>query len=436
VILKDLGLTSHILKAANAPLCNRSGRSIGSVAHGITMLGWDTVRNVVSALRYAEHYAAKSPGLRELMVLSILSATHGRQVAMAVGYPRPEEAYVCGLFRNLGEVLLARYYGLEYAAMLDIMERERICERAASVRVFDVAADDVGSKLAEAWNLPPAVRTCLQSTPAVAADDRCLSSIVNYGHELTTALYRKGAQFESIHLKTVLDPSGRQVLISQRDLRRIVDTGVEDTSHTLAALRVGVPELHLARQAEQARELLEAAIEGTPLHFDAAAMDHGIGEMEEAVIAENLEVTQLVRQGLELLTGECGFERALFALMNEDRTAVRGRLGSGDDAAVDAFDFRVYAGDTALDAAVSRRQDLWIKRRVDSRYDASGVVIAYDPSHFALFPLVVGGVVAGVLYADRRKLQAPDEMRARVNRLRDVLARAIERAAGPRSSSG
>lgn len=429
VILKDLGLTSHILRVANSPVYNRSGKPIGSVAHAITMLGWDTIRNLVGALRFVEHYARKSPGLRELMVLSLLSAAQARQVAAIVGCARPEEAYVCGLFRNLGEVVMARYYGPEYAAMLDVMEREKIGERTAAVRVFDVTPEEVAARLAAAWNLPGGVRACLAGPQAAGgAEQRCLISAVDYGHELAGVLYRKGEGLETVHLKTVTDPSGRQVLISQRDLRRAVDTAIADTSHTLTALRIGVPELHLARQAEQARDLLETAFAGAALRFDRAAMDDGIRRLSSAAAAPGFDISDIVRRSLDLLTACGGFERAVFALVTEDRHAVRGRLGAGSDTAADLFEFPLGQSDPALDVVMSRGQDLWIKRRMDARYDGSGLVTVFDPSHFALYRVAAEGVVAGLLYADRRVLNAPDEMRPRLEQVRDVLARAIQRS--------
>ena len=100
IILQDLGLTSRILRVANSALYNRSGHPIMSVAHGTILLGWDNVRNLVSTVRYLEHFAGRAPGLRELLLLSLLSAVHGRNIAATIGYPCPEDAYICGLFRN------------------------------------------------------------------------------------------------------------------------------------------------------------------------------------------------------------------------------------------------------------------------------------------------------------------------------------------------
>lgn len=391
------------------------------------MIGWDTVRNLVSALRFVEHFARRSPGLRELMVLSLFTATHSRQVSALSGYPRPEEAYVCGLFRNLGEVAMARYYGPEYAAMVDVMDRESISDRAAAIRIFDVSPEEVASKLAAAWSLPGAVRTCFNGPETAASmEERRLASAVSYGHELTSALYRKGARFESVHLRTVMDANGKQVLISQRDLRRIVDTAIGDTSHTLSALRIGVPALHVAQQAEQARAILVGG-EEPRVHCDLAAIDSGSRALAAYVREPGFDITVSVSRALDLLTMHGGFERAVFGLVSEDRGRVRGRIASGGDAALESFDFAVAHSDPALQAVMFRRQDLWIKRRVDSRYDASAIVVAFGPSHFAMLPVVVDGVVAGLLYADRRELQTADDMRSRIAGIRDVLAEAIGR---------
>lgn len=157
VVLKDLGLTSQILRAANSALYNRSGLPILSVPHSIVLMGWETLRNLVGAIRYIEHFASRSPGLRELMLLSLLGAVHSREIAAAVGYPRPDEAHVCGLFRNLGEVLIACHYPEEYSKIVVTMQEENIGGRAACLRVLDFSWDEVGLRVATGWNMPPKV---------------------------------------------------------------------------------------------------------------------------------------------------------------------------------------------------------------------------------------------------------------------------------------
>lgn len=261
VILQDVGLASQVLRLANSAIHNQSGRPIMSVAHAITVLGWLEVRSMASAVRYIEHFANRSPGLRELLLSSVLTAVQSREVAIAIGYPHPGEAYICGLFRNLGEVLIACNYPGEHSKIIVLMDQEHILERAACSRVLDYSWDDVGLRVAALWNMPPAVRLPMGalSTAAASPLDRCLASLTNYSHKLTRALYRKGISIDKVHLETVLNPAGVPALISARQLCAIVDLAVAETKEMFSALQIPTETLRMSKQAEQARKALEPA---------------------------------------------------------------------------------------------------------------------------------------------------------------------------------
>jgi HD-like signal output (HDOD) protein len=239
---------------------NHSGRPIINIAHAITVLGWLEVRSLASTVRYIEHFANRSPDLRELVLASVLTAVQSREVAAAINYPRPEEAYICGLFRNLGEVLIACNYPEEHSGIVVIMDEENIPERAACLRVLDFWWDDVGMCVAARWQMPPAVRLAMDAASAAAASplDRSLASITNYGHNLTRALYRKGATIDTIHLETVLNPAGQAVLVSVRDLCAIVDLAIVETGEMFSTLQIPPDALRISKQAERARKAMES----------------------------------------------------------------------------------------------------------------------------------------------------------------------------------
>lgn len=260
VILQDVGLAAQVLRLANSATNNQSGRPIISIAHAVTVLGWLEVRNLASAVRYIEHFANRSPGLRELVVTSVLTAVQSRQVAAALAYPHPEEAYICGLFRNLGEVLIACHYPEEHSLIIVILDEEGIPERAACLRVLDFPWDEVGSAVAEFWRMPPAVRLSMDvpSSSAGSALDRCLASITQYSHNLTRVLYRKGAAIDTMHLETVINPAGQGVLIPVRDLRTLVELAVAETREMFSALQIPTETLRISKQAARARQTMES----------------------------------------------------------------------------------------------------------------------------------------------------------------------------------
>jgi HD-like signal output (HDOD) protein len=256
VILQDVGLASQVLRLANSALYNHSGRPIMSIAHALAVLGWLEVRSMASAVRYIEHFANRSPALRELVLTSVLTAVHSREVATVLGHPQSGEAYICGLFRNLGEVLIACHYPDEHSQIIMILDAENIPERAACLRVLDFSWDEVGIAVAASWQMPPAVRLAMEtSLPAIASPlDRCLASITAYAYKLTRALYRKGTKLETIHLETALNPAGQPALVSMRDLCAIVDLAVAETSEMFSALQIPIDTLRISKQAERARE--------------------------------------------------------------------------------------------------------------------------------------------------------------------------------------
>jgi HD-like signal output (HDOD) protein len=428
VAFKDLGLTSQILRAANSALYNRSGRPIMSVPHGIVLIGWDTLRNLIGTIRYIEHYANRSPGLRELMMLSLLSAVHSRDIAASVGYPRPEEAHLGGLFRNLGEVMVACHCPEEYSKIILIMHKENIDESRASVRVLGFSWDEVGLRVAARWDMPPNIDVCLRGPggPAGSPMDRCLASITDYARDLTHAVYRDGAAIERMHLRWVVDPRGRRVVLPEAGLRLLTDSALRETRDTFAALGIPSNSLRLDRQAERARHLLASV----PV-FDAdrwRSLDEAAENANRVVRDEDFELTAVISALLDAVRG-AGFDRAVFGLLNDEHTSIRGRLASGGavEDVLRGFDFPVDRLDGPIRAALQYKSDVLIDCARDGRYDGSALVAAMEPAAFALFPLVVDEKPVGCLYADRQSA-APDLDTARspLGRVRDTMAAAIK----------
>jgi len=429
VVLKDLGLTSQILRAANSALYNRSGRPILSVPQGIVMMGWDSLRNLVSSIRYIEHFASRSPGLRELTLMSLLSAVHSRDIAASIGYPSPDEAHICGLFRNVGEVLVACHCPEEYSKIILTMHQENINERAACLRVLDFSWDEVGLRVATGWNMPPKVYVCLRGlgTQVGSPVDRCLASIADYARDLTHAMYREGAVLDAVHLPWIVDPQGQRSLVPAEDLRRLADSAVKETQETFAALGIPSNGLRLDRQAERARHLLASV----PV-FGAAgwrSLDEAAENASRALRDGDFELTTVISGLLDALCA-AGFDRAVFGLLNDDHTSIRGRLASGGvvEYVLHRFDFPVDRLDGPIRAALQHRSDVLIDCTRDGRYDRSALVTAMEPTAFALFPIVVDHKPVGCLYADRQSA-APglDTARLPVGRVRDTVAAAIRK---------
>ena len=74
VVLREYSLTLSVVRTANSVHYRRSGRAIQSATHAMMMLGARTVRHLASSLLLFENYARRSDELKELMLLSLLTA--------------------------------------------------------------------------------------------------------------------------------------------------------------------------------------------------------------------------------------------------------------------------------------------------------------------------------------------------------------------------
>ncbi len=430
MILKDLGLSSQILKLGNSAAYNRSERSVIDVAHAITLLGWENVRSVASALKYVEHFAGQSPGLRELMVTSLLSGFHVREVAFALHYPKPEDAYIAGLFRSLGEVLIAKHYPKEYSEIVLIVQDEKLSWDAACVRVLHFGWDEVAKRVAENWRLPPKVIMCMGggTLDAHSILDRCLASMTDNGHRLTNSLYRQGAPFHTVQLGPVLNPQGQPTLISVRDLRRVIDSAMSDTQGTLKLLHIPSDTLLLSKQADRARAILEGA--RTPDPAAVRALDAAMLDAARELARGEFDLSHFVQSLIGQLQWTY-FDRVVFGLVNDDRTRIRGRLGSGDsvDEFLDRFEFPFDDSDGTL-MALQRKVDMVVDRATDTRYDETSFVKTLGPGVFLLLPIVIDGQTVGCVYADcARSFAGLGGTLGPCGRVRDLITQAIRRKA-------
>jgi HD-like signal output (HDOD) protein len=428
IVLKDLGLTAQILRLANSSFYNRSGRSIMSVAHAITLLGWDTVRQLVNGLRYIEHFARHSPGVRELIVSSLISAAQAREIAVRIGYSGPEDAYIAALFRNLGEVLVACYHPREYCEIILAAKAENIDCGTACIQVLDYSWDELAAQVAESWNLPATVRMCLDGSgmTAKSANLRSLASIVGYSHQLTEALYRNGAPLESFHLRTILDANGRSALITVRDLRGAVDCALDSARHTLTSLGIPVDSLQIDAQAERAHALLESDYSLPDDCVERVRCE--LGQVGESVTAGELDLSTALAAVLKVVA-DAGMDRTLFALLSEDRQWLRGRLcdGPDPDELLAGFQFPIPKADGPILAAMVREQDVFIDCSRDARYNNSRLVRNLRPRGFALLPVIVDGLTAGCLYADVTQSGGLQAARPVLTAARDLISEIIGR---------
>jgi hypothetical protein len=402
----------------------------------MVLLGVRAVRDLVSGIVIFEHCQRHSPGLKHLMLLSMLTANHARELALRVGLARPEEAYLWGMFRNLGEVMTASCLEEEYAAVVREITEHKRSPKDACLRVLGFEYQDLGQAMARRWSMPPQIDRVIRASdvPKDLAD-----SITVFSEALTNAVYRRDARLAPPSAKAVMQKYGGSLGLSDEDMRAVLETAVTETSDTFRAMRVALDDLRLRHQIGAALAVEPGSADRPPSpspqtggSLDAPS-ELGVqmaAEVEAALAAESgFDLHRVLLMAIEAALRGGGFDRVVFALVTATRNEVLGRLGLGQDAEtlVERFRFAVGVKGGAVGIALSRQQELVLSRDWDLRPEEAATLKAVGASTLVVLPVVVKGVLVGCMYFDRLASTVPPEgtTLTLVRRLRDAAAQAM-----------
>ena len=163
IILTDFGLTTKILKLLNSVFYMRFGE-VTTISRAIILLGLENLRNIALSLTLFDKLQKKNSDLLiNLMAKAVYAGILGRKVANKVGYANSEESFICSLFHNLGEILIAYYSPedvsqLEKSSLEDRHEGSKSDERALSKTIYQ----EIGMTIAKEWSLPDMIVYCMK----------------------------------------------------------------------------------------------------------------------------------------------------------------------------------------------------------------------------------------------------------------------------------
>lgn len=156
-ILKDEGLTSTILKMANSAFYR--GRSVVyTVRDAMTVLGFNTVRILVVSAAVSDVINKELAGYRYTKDLiwkqSQVCAYLSKVIAKKIGYTYPDTAYLVGLIRDIGMIILDDYI-LENKAIIESnLKSGYESQTLIEDEVLGYNHCDAGALLIKKWNLP------------------------------------------------------------------------------------------------------------------------------------------------------------------------------------------------------------------------------------------------------------------------------------------
>jgi HD-like signal output (HDOD) protein len=433
-VLNEYSLTLGVVKTANSVHYRRSGRPVQSATHAMMMLGARTVRQIASGLLLFENYARKSPALKELMLLSLLTANHARETASQLGLMEAEEAHLCGMFRNLGEVLVAAHFPEDYARIQALMADDGRTDVAAAKAVLGFPFADLGVEVCRHWGLPDVVVQGIRARPAAAASRT--ASVTAFSHDLTQALYRGDGDDAAVAsaVGKVLEKHQGHVKLTREQVGAVVTAALKETRELFVSPQVSTDRLRFQQLAKSARAALGESVtviedETTSARVPYTSLRAQLRqELEERVApSSGAGVGEVVLLAIETVLRAGPFDRVIACFLSADRSQLTARTGLGPDveALMAQFDFPVSVRGGPIVTLTQQRVPIYLPTdrtvtTVEARWmQGMGV------RQFGVFPIIVLGKTVGSLYCDRTgEAEVPD--RATVRYVKGVVELLVE----------
>lgn len=154
LIAKDPGIASKILTVANSSAYHRSGLKVG-LEQSLAAIGTDMVKTLViseSVFQIFNNFShAQATDLRGFWKHSLSAAVTARDIAIRMGYPHTEEAYLAGLLHDVGRLALLAAAPRDYAASFMAADDASLC--AVEQRTLQITHAEAGAWLIERWQL-------------------------------------------------------------------------------------------------------------------------------------------------------------------------------------------------------------------------------------------------------------------------------------------
>lgn len=155
IVETDPSLSSRILSLVNSAYYSIPHR-VDSIHKAASLIGMHTIRNLSLCASVHEVFRStrkdSSFDLETFRWHSLRCGLLAKHLARAYDYENPEEAFLCGLFHDIGKLVLWIYFGDSYAGL--ISEANGISSLLNAEQRLGITHPETGAWLLHRWGLP------------------------------------------------------------------------------------------------------------------------------------------------------------------------------------------------------------------------------------------------------------------------------------------
>jgi eukaryotic-like serine/threonine-protein kinase len=234
VILKDFALTSKLLKLVNSAFYSGIAGEVKHISRAVVLLGFERVRMTANSLTFFSHMqgSTSSVELKDSMVKSFMSGLIARHLAQRAKLPDAEEAFICGLFQNLGENLAIYYFPDEHDEVKQLMVSRSLGKASASRGILGVSYAELGAAVARTWKLPDSIIETILGGPddqaaTLTTPGEHFRAMATFANELCEIASWRDLPGQNEALRGLVQRLGSNLLVTEVFALRLLAAGLE-----------------------------------------------------------------------------------------------------------------------------------------------------------------------------------------------------------------
>jgi HD-like signal output (HDOD) protein/signal transduction histidine kinase len=232
IIRQDAAVATRLISVANSSYFGR-GKNCETIERALLFLGTDTVKTIVittSIKQYFNHFSQQHHQfLNQFWRRSLTAANFAQVLATLTRYGAPDEAYLCGLLSDVGQLMLLTRDDKRYLTALDESNNDQELLEAEQQQ-FSTTHCQLGSELIDSWSIEGFMSDAVRyhHEPAnMVQDAHHLVKIINLANLLSSE-----GEVSDIALATADKLFGLNESLT-RELRSRINEDVDNIAGTL-----------------------------------------------------------------------------------------------------------------------------------------------------------------------------------------------------------
>lgn len=443
MILHDFALTNKLLRMVNSVhfiKTHYSGK-VNTISRAIYILGLDHVRNAAISLMLFDNIQTKDMAneLKEALIVRFISGTTARQMGQLMGSNDTEEAFLCAMYHNLGQLLTIYYLPEEYGKIKAFVRDKKISEKEATKHILGISYENLGITIAKQWKMSSQIVYSMKSIPGSVLPKpgdhmEQMRTFANFSADLcrlisktsTPQVWNKAVDLLINRYKNCFTLSGDKV----NELIKVSIAEFHNYAHDYEigkfpfiekmSTLVTYPKNHTSESVKEPTSLESTAL---PVNEDinAFSMDaiedsgkspddifsRGIQDIASTLLDDKLKLNDVIRMILEVMYSAMDFSKVVIMIMNKKSQTLEGRFGYGDS--INDFLPKFKAeydknSDDVFNMAINHGQELLINDIKNPQifpYLPKWFLENIECGSFILMPIIINNSPVAIIYADK-----------------------------------